>query len=205
MIQSIKDKIQDSHNTTCCKKRSSYLGNIMQTKFLILSLAFISSSALAASSNTVQFRGEVNSQTCSVNINGNPTTPVVLLPAVSTTNLATAQSTAGSTKFTVNVTGCNSTSAATIKTVFAGNNITSGGNLGNTGGTATGVSIQVLDSDGSTPLTFVNGSTVQTASFTKASSDTTASQDLTARYYAETASVTAGSVIASAQYSIAYQ
>lgn len=79
----------------------------MQTKFLILSLAFISSSALAASSNTVQFRGEVNSQTCSVNINGNPTTPVVLLPAVSTTNLATAQSTAGSTKFTVNVTGCN--------------------------------------------------------------------------------------------------
>ncbi|MFJ2975267.1 fimbrial protein [Kluyvera sp. NPDC087067] len=177
----------------------------MQTKLLTLSLAIISASAMAASSNTVQFRGEVNSQTCSVNINGNPTTPVVLLPTVSTASLGTAQATAGATKFTVNVTGCNSTSAATIKTVFAGNNISSAGNLANTGGTATGVSIQILDSDGSTPLNFVNGSTVQTSSFTKASSDTTASQDLTARYYAETASVTAGTVIASAQYSITYQ
>ena len=180
----------------------------MQTKVLAISMAIVSTSALAASNNTVQFRGEVNSQTCSVNINGNPTAPVVLLPTVSTDSLKTAQSTAGDTKCTVNVTGCNSTSAATIKTVFAGNSISSAGNLGNTSptsGAATGVSIQILDSDGSTPLKFVNGTTVQTTSFTKASSDTTASQDLTARYYAETAGVTAGTVIASAQYSITYQ
>lgn len=176
----------------------------MNIKLLAFSLAAISTSAFAVSDNTVQFRGEVNSQTCSVNINGNPTAPIVLLPAVSTDNLKTAKSTAGDTKFTVNVTGCSSASAATIKTVFAGSNITSEGNLGNTG-TAANVSIQILDSDGSTALKFINGATVQTTSFDKVSSETTASQELTARYFAETASVGAGTVIASAQYSIAYQ
>ena len=176
----------------------------MKAQLFFISLAMMSSSAFAASTNTVQFKGEVNAQTCTVNINGNSTAPIVLLPTVSTGSLNAAKATAGDTKFTVNVTGCNTTDAATISTVLAGNSITTNSNLGNVGGTATNVSIQILDSDGSTALTFVNGSTVKTTSFNKTASSATASQELSARYYAETAGVTPGTVIASAQYSISY-
>lgn len=178
----------------------------MKVKLLAIPLAILTTSALAASNNTVQFQGEVNAQTCTVNINGNSTAPIVLLPTVSTADLDTAAKTAGDTKFTVNVTGCAS-SAATIKTVFAGNNVTAAGNLGNTATSpaANNVSIQIVDSDGSTPLSFVNGSTVTTSEFTKAESSTTGSQELTARYYAESTGVTAGKVVATAQYSISYQ
>ncbi|QCA06823.1 fimbrial protein [Pantoea vagans] len=175
----------------------------MKLKALVTAMALFSVYANAASDNTVHFQGEVSTQTCSVNINGSSAGPVVLLPTVAASKLATASSTAGETTFTVNVTDC-AADAASIKTVFVGNDITSNGNLGNTG-TAGNVSIQLLDSDASTPLKFVSGQSVNTSAFTKAADSTTASQELTARYFAEAASVTAGTVLASAQYAISYQ
>jgi len=176
----------------------------MKIKLLLASLVALSAYANAASDNTVQFQGMVSTQTCNVNINGNAETPIVLLPTVAATELAKAKDTAGATKFTVNVTDCQS-AAANISVVFAGNNVTTNGNLGNTtDGDASNVSIQLLNVDGTTPLTFTNGSTVSTTAFTKAADSTSASQDLIARYYAEAADVGAGAVTASAQYSISY-
>ncbi|MBS0895621.1 MULTISPECIES: fimbrial protein [Tatumella] len=176
----------------------------MKKTLLVMSMAVFSATGYAASDNTVQFQGVVSTQTCNVNINGNSASPIVLLPTVAASTLATSGSVAGATKFTVNVTGCSTGSdAASISTVFAGNNVTTNGNLGNTG-TAENVSIRLLDSDGSTALAFTNGGTVTTTAFTKAAADTTASQDLTAEYYAEAASPTAGTVAASAQYAIQY-
>lgn len=94
----------------------------------------LSGACAAASSNTVQFKGEVSTQTCSVNINGNQSNPVVLLPTVAASKLATKGATAGDTTFTVNVTGCAAaTSDTAIKTVLAGNNPTTNGNPGNAG------------------------------------------------------------------------
>lgn len=182
----------------------------MKLKLVALTLIAFSGAALADSANTVQFKGEVSTQTCSVNINGNESNPVVLLPTVSASTLATAGTSNGDTTFTVNVTGCtaNATSSTAIKTVFAGNNVTSNGNLGNTTGTgaATNVSIQLLDSDATTPLSFSSGSVATTSPMTLASgTDTSTSQTLTARYYAEATGVTAGSVTATAQYAITYQ
>ena len=63
----------------------------MKAQLFFISLAMMSSSAFAASANTVQFKGEVNAQTCTVNINGNSTAPIVLLPTVSTGSLSTAK------------------------------------------------------------------------------------------------------------------
>ncbi|GAA3612246.1 fimbrial protein [Gibbsiella greigii] len=178
----------------------------MKLKLVALALVTFSGAAFADSANTVQFRGEVSTQTCSVNINGNESNPVVLLPTVAASTLATAGSAAGATTFTVNVTGCtaNADSSTAIKTVFAGNNVTSNGNLGNTGD-ATNVSIQLLDSDANTALSFSSGSVATTSAMTLASGATSTSQDLVARYYAESTGVTAGSVIATAQYAISYQ
>ncbi|WP_416261021.1 fimbrial protein [Gibbsiella quercinecans] len=179
----------------------------MKLKLVALTLIAFSGAAFADSANTVQFKGEVSTQTCSVNINGNESNPVVLLPTVAASTLATAGTSNGETTFTVNVTGCtaNATSSTAIKTVFAGNNVTSNGNLGNTG-TASNVSIQLLDSDASTPLSFSSGSVATSSAMTLASgTDTSTSQNLVARYYAESTGVTAGSVIATAQYAITYQ
>jgi len=179
-----------------------YEGNIMKITGSFLLFTIFSFSACAVPMSTLQFRGEVNAQTCSININGTDISPIVLLPTVNADNLKMAQSVAGITKFIVNVTGCDS-GAATIQTRFAGNNITVNGNLGNTG-TAHNVSIQLLDADGITPLRFVNGSSVETTSFIKADSASTASQELFAQYYAE-GMANPGTVNASAQYSIYYK
>lgn len=178
----------------------------MKLNFIALTLIAFSGTALADSANTVQFKGEVSTQTCSVNINGNESNPVVLLPTVAASTLATAGTATGATTFTVNVTGCtlDDENSTAIKTVFAGNNITSNGNLGNTG-TASNVSIQLLDSDATTPLSFSSGSVATTSAMTLASGATSTSQTLTARYYAEATGVTAGSVTATAQYAITYQ
>lgn len=46
---------------------------------------FVSSSAMAISANTITFQGEVTAQTCSVSINGNDASPIVLLPTVAAT------------------------------------------------------------------------------------------------------------------------
>ena len=47
----------------------------------------VSANAMALSENTITFQGEVTDETCSVAINGNQATPVVLLPTVSSADL----------------------------------------------------------------------------------------------------------------------
>lgn len=177
----------------------------MKIQFVALALIVSSTASMAASTNTVQFKGEVSTQTCSVNINGNEANPVILLPTVAASKLSTMGATAGDTSFTVNVTGCTAAASDTaIKTVFAGNNPTANGNLGNSGDAAN-VSIQLLDSDALTPLSFATGSTVTTSAMTLATGETSTSQNLVARYYAEDTATTAGSVVATAQFAITYK
>lgn len=177
----------------------------MKIKMMTLALIAFSSAAMADSANTVQFKGEVSTQTCSVNINGDESHPVVLLRTVAATKLATKGATAEETNFTVNVTGCTTAASDTsIKTVFVGNNATANGNLGNTGD-ASNVSTQLLDSDGTTPLNFAAGSSTTTSAMTLAKGAVSTSQDLTARYYAEDSGVGAGSVNATAQFAITYK
>jgi type 1 fimbria pilin len=65
----------------------------------------ISAQALAAD-NTVTFLGEVTSETCTVAINGNKVSPVVLLPSVNKSELLTAGSVAKPTTFDISVSGC---------------------------------------------------------------------------------------------------
>ena len=79
------------------------------------------------------------------------------------------------------------------------------GTLGFNAGDAAKVSIQLLDSDATTPLSFASGSTVTTSAMTLAKDATSTSQNLVARYYAEDTGVAAGSVIATAQFAITYR
>jgi major type 1 subunit fimbrin (pilin) len=119
-------------------------------------------SAHVSAANTVTFLGEVTSQTCTVAINGNKVSPVVLLPPLIALSLLLRVA-AKPTTFDISVSGCtaNPAAATTISSRFAGNSITAGGNLGNvaTGTTAaTNADIQILDTaaapiDFTTPFT----------------------------------------------------
>lgn len=93
----------------------------MNKKIIALSVFFGLSSAVSASDNTITFQGEVTDQTCSVTVNGNALSPVVLLPTVSISDFASS-TTAGATAFEVGVSGCAvDTVDREISTVFVGN------------------------------------------------------------------------------------
>lgn len=158
--------------------------------------------ANAHANNTITFLGEVSDQTCEVAINGATANPTVLLPTVSTADLAAAGSVAGETPFTLSVSGCtiNATQALPIKTVFVGNSVTAAGNLGNAG-TATKVSLQILDAVGGNAVDLTGVATVDGLNVAPGAS--TASHDFAVQYYSEGAA-TAGTVVSSVQYAISY-
>lgn len=166
----------------------------------------ISAQALAAD-NTVTFLGEVTSETCTVAINGNKVSPVVLLPSVNKSELLTAGSVAKPTAFDISVSGCtgNPTQPTTISSKFAGNSITVGGNLGNvaTGTTAaTNAEIQILDT-AAAPINFTTPFTAS-GDLTLAAAADSASATYTAQYISEAGVATPGAVQASMQYAVSY-
>lgn len=180
------------------------------TKLLwVTSLMLPHLSAFAAP--TVTFEGEVTAQTCSVSINGN-TNSIVLLPTVSMTDFGTTLTTgqsAGLTPFTISVTGCVApTSAAqAITTKFLGYNVdTTSGVLGNTATTnaATGFGIQLTTSSAGTSAVKLSGLTSVTG-LSLAVGATSATYDFGARYYVINATgAKAGKVTSVAEYTVSY-
>lgn len=151
-----------------------------------LSTGFATINAHAMSQNTIRFQGEVNAQTCHVDVNGASGSPVVLLPTVSTNQLANASARAGATSFTVNISGCQAPTAGDqiINLVLAGNNVTPSGNLGNTG-SAKNVELQLLDSVGGKKIDLSSGSaSVEGMLLTRGS--TSASRNFAVQYYTPT-------------------
>ncbi len=168
-----------------------------------ITACMLSQAAVADSTNTITFKGEVSEQTCEVTINGVTARPVVLLPTVSKSQLATADSAAGLTTFTLGVTGCAVTSGALdVKTVFVGHNVSATGNLSNTG-SATNVELQLLtDAGGATPIDLRTSTAI--AGVTVPAGQTSGEHDFAVQYYSPTGSAGAGTVLGSVQYAITY-
>lgn len=163
----------------------------------------LSSAAFADAANTITFKGEVTEQTCSVTVNGSSARPVVLLPTVSKSELASATSTAGLTTFTLGVSGCTAdTVDLKIKTLFIGTNVTSSGNLENSG-TAANVELQLMtDATGTSAIDLSNPTAI--AGMTVLAGETTAEHDYAVQYYTPTGSAGAGTVVGVVQYAISY-
>ncbi|WP_312760083.1 fimbrial protein [Pantoea brenneri] len=165
-----------------------------------LLLAAAQVNAAQASDGTINFTGQINSQTCTVSVNGGPSTNTVALPAVSSSLLKTAGQTAGATRFNIDLSDC----AVKTGNVFAyfeqGANVNANGRLTNTG-SATNVDLQLLDNNS---VALNAGSTEQTASpLTAALTDGAATLTYAAQYFA-TAAATSGTVASSVTYSINY-
>lgn len=172
-----------------------------------VALSILPCAAFAAP--TVTFEGEVTDQTCSVNINGQ-TNSVVMLPTVAMsefgTPLAPGQK-AGITPFTITVSDCTApASDLNITTQFLGYDVDpSSGVLGNRATTdaATGFGIQLTTSGtGGTAVT-LNGITPVPGLVLK-QGKTAASYDFGAQYYVLSATATAGKITAVAEYTVSY-
>lgn len=173
----------------------------MKNIAILVSGLVLSTAALA--DNTIKFQGEVADQTCDISINGNASTPLILLPTVSTTALASSGATAGQTPFTIGLTGCTASASTTaIKTIFVGNNLTADGRMGNTG-SAGAVALQLVDPAAPTLPLDLTGQT-GAPGLSLAANATSATYDFAVEYYSE-GTATPGSVLGSVQYSVSYQ
>lgn len=180
----------------------------MKIKTLIATaVIFAGVNNIVYADNTVRFLGEVTDQTCTIQINGSESYPVVLLPTVSKSMLTGAGSSAGETPFTVTLSGCDVSATSVSKQAkirFVSTNI-DGANLKNiaSASPATNVAIQLLD--GTSPLDFTSGD-AKTAAKTIGgeAGQSSATFDMKARYYSAAGSATAGAVEASAQFAVTY-
>lgn len=165
-----------------------------------LLLAAAQVNAAEASDGTISFNGQINSQTCTVSVNGGSSTGTVVLPTVSSSLLKTKGQTAGSTRFTIDLTEC-ATKTGNVYAYFEqGANVNADGRLINIG-TAANVDLQLLDKVNNA---LNAGSTEQTTSPTTAALDQGAATLTYAAQYYATAAASSGTVASSVTYSINY-
>lgn len=160
-----------------------------------------------AADGQIDFSGQVSTQTCQVNGSAagtQVTLPTVTLPQVSAALLATNGAVAGTTPFSIDITGCDS-ALTTAATLFSGSNIdTTTSSLKNTtAGGAANVQLQLLNGD-STPIK-LNGSTVATQGSKAATlSGGAATLNYIARYRS-LGNASAGAVTSNVQFTMIYQ
>lgn len=181
----------------------------MKKLALIASLAAVIGTqgmAQAASTGTITFNGELTANTCDVVVDGQGADATVVLPTVGTNQLDGATKTAGETGFVMALNNCSGTLQTASAFFEAGASVDAvSGRLKNMTGTATNVSLQLLDASSPSQAVIEAGNQNQVTSTTyKDVSSGSASLPYAVRYYAE-APTTAGTVVSNVVYSIQYQ
>ncbi|MBO9537917.1 fimbrial protein [Herbaspirillum sp.] len=181
-------------------------------KKIIIASAIIATAALGsaahAADGTIFFTGSLQSQTCTIDVNGTvtPAIATVTLPTVSTGKLAAAGQTTGRTGFIIGLRNCTgpATSAAAFFESGSTVDLTSG-NLNTTTGTGTARNVQLQLVDASNGAVIRAGNVSQNTGTTKVALDASGNASLpyAVQYYA-TGVTTAGTVNSSVTYSINY-
>ncbi|MEG0859901.1 MAG: fimbrial protein [Pseudomonas sp.] len=163
--------------------------------------------AMAAGDGTITFNGLINSETCVVKVNGGSANAAVVLPTVAAKTLGTVGQTAGLTQFTMELTDCGDVSKKAYAFFEAGSTVDPrSGNLKNATGTAKGVQLQLVDVSSTKPDNSIKvGQESQRTATTQIATTTEGKGTLPygVQYFAEGA-ITAGTVISSVTYTIAY-
>ena len=176
-----------------------------QFMFKAAAVAALASAAVAANAadGTITISGTVVSNTCVVNVNGSGTSPTVSLPKVAATSLGAAGATAGTTPFTIGVTGCGGVAINTqpyFEPAASGSSAMANGRLTSTG--VANVDIEILNSAGnSVSLGSAPGAQNVPVVATAAGS---ATHTFYARYYARATVSATGAVTASLAYTMTY-
>lgn len=176
-------------------------------KAMAISTVALASQSAFASDGTINFAGELTTQTCSINgtaADGNRNVSVNL-PAASQSNLSTVGATSSETSFQIALTSCTPTSG-TVRTRFeSGPNVdAASGELLTTGaGSSAGLRIQLLNQD-RTPIVVGAADLTQNSAQGSIASGA-ATLNYIARYHRISATPLAvGAVTSSVTYSMAY-
>lgn len=177
-----------------------------KSRLLAVLIAAGSTSFAMASDGTITFNGEVRAETCVVKVNGGNSSPTVILPAVAAKTLGAKGQVAGLTGFTMELSECGAASKKVYAYFETGSSVDSGsGNLKNVSGTAKGVQLQLVDTSNASASNAIKaGQESQRSATTKI--DTASGAALLpygVQYFADGV-VSAGTVISSVTYSIAY-
>ena len=162
--------------------------------------------AKAASTGTITFNGELTANTCDVKVDGQNADATVVLPTIGVNQLDAATKTAGETGFVLSLTNCSGTLTTASAFIQAGSSVDSvTGRLKNMSGTATNVSLQLLDASSPSRAVIQAGNQNQVTGTTyKDVSSGSANLPYAVRYYADGAT-TAGTVVSNVVYSLQYQ
>jgi len=157
-----------------------------------------------ASDGTITFTGNIAATTCTISVAGGSSSGSITLPNISTKALAVTSATAGSTPFSVSLSGC--TGSATQAAIWFENdsNINSSGRLINTG-TASNVDVAIYNSTSSAHILIGQTSTAFGSSgMAFPISGGSSTLNYLAKYYAH-GIATAGTVTANVNYTVQYQ
>jgi major type 1 subunit fimbrin (pilin) len=155
--------------------------------------------AQAASTGTINVTGKVLADTCTITVNGSGASTVAL-PTVMTAAFTAVGTVAGTTPFTVALTGCDPNTAS-AQMGFNGTNIDSStGNLKNTAASGSNVEVQLLNNSSAAINTSTNANAPTITVVSGAGSAA-----LKAQYIATTAATTAGLVTSSVGFTLTYQ
>jgi major type 1 subunit fimbrin (pilin) len=173
-----------------------------------LGMVALAPQAANATDGTININGKITAQSCTVQVNGAVSPATITLPTVSTSALNGIGTTAGQTPFKINLSACAASPVITSAATYfeAGPGVNAAGRLANTepsATAATGVDVELVNNDNSV----VNvGAAAPTSGAGVASiSANAATLSYYARYYATAATVGAGKVTTSVQFSMIYQ
>lgn len=175
---------------------------IKASNVLIAAIAgvFIAQSAIAAD-GTITVNGQITDTTCGITVNNGTKDATVVLPTISANALNTIDSVAGTTPFNIVLSGCTGT---TLNNAYAhfepGAKVETATGRLNSDGTATGVQVRLLNKN-SAPI--VVGNTSQ-GDVVGDISGGGATLNYYAQYYANAASIGAGTVTTQVDYTIIY-
>ena len=180
----------------------------------LLSAALIAGLGMAfvpganAADGTITITGKIMSQSCSVKINGGAASDTVILPAIAKDAFAADGDTAGDTKFTIDLSGCDtqfsSLNAAAVFDATGHVDATTHNLLTDAGvGAATGIQIQLTDDLGTSPIDLTGTDAASQNSPSVDVHSGTGTLKYQARYYSKGV-VGAGTVNTTVAYTIAY-
>ncbi|KFK96215.1 MULTISPECIES: fimbrial protein [unclassified Serratia (in: enterobacteria)] len=166
------------------------------------SLAMLATTNALAVDGTIHFTGNILDSACNVT-SGVAGTQTVALGNFAKSDLATAGMTSAGTAFTVTLSGCPANGYTKASLKFDGTTVTSDNTLLalDTGQTATGVGVQLLEQDGATPIAMRTDSVAKNLDLSASTAVT--SLNFVARYKAF-AGATAGTANATTTFEVDY-
>ncbi|WP_430392298.1 fimbrial protein [Dyella sp. 20L07] len=176
----------------------------------IVGVASLAPQAASAADGTITINGQITSATCTININGLGASPTITLPTVQTSDFTASGTAAGYTAVTIALSNCAAGSGTPAVTKVLPyfeqglNTDLANGYLKNTG---TATNVEVMLSNSASTASKVNLAAASGAQNAGTAALISGNPSFTyyASYISTAASVTAGTVSSTVQYSLNYQ